>query len=149
MYMVDNATFKNLVYKEFDFLKSKYGFKFSKYNIGENVTARKGDIQIQFVREYGTQNVYINIQLKGQLGRKASKDSEYRKLGLGQIMRVLTDKDEFREHRKSFNIDLKIPEDYVQRFNQEKLFLVRYCDSLFQHGDLTNWWKTIEYLSSL
>ncbi|MBC8505623.1 MAG: hypothetical protein ISR58_15945 [Anaerolineales bacterium] len=146
MNTIDDITFKKLIHGEFAFLK-EYGFRFAKINLGK-VTAKKGDIRVDFIREFGTLNMYVDIRLKGQLGKKASDVAEYRTLGLGQFMRLMT-KNERREYHDKVKMDLRTTDDFIERFQQLKPILIRYCDSLFCHNDLTNWKKTVDFLRNL
>ena len=147
MNSVDDNTYKKLVKSEFAFLE-EYGFRFTKLNLGKQVTAKKGDIRVDFIREFGTLNMYIEIRLKGQLGKMASDAQKFRKLGLGHFMRLM-DKNERKEYHDNVKMDLRTPDDFIERFQQLKPILIRYCDSLFKYNDLTVWQETVKYLGNL
>lgn len=146
MNTIDDNTFRKLVKKEFSFLKN-YGFRFSKLSLGAPITAIKRNIRVDFVREFGTLNMYIRIRLKGRLGRQASDIKKYRSLGLGQLM--LLEENAIKEYHDKVKMDLRTPEDFVERFHQLKPQLIKCCDTLFRHNDLSHWHKIVEYTSKL
>lgn len=146
---MDNKMYKEIVKEEFEFLESDYGFKFSKLMFGSVFSAKRGNIVVEFIHEISMKNTYIEIKLKGDLGHKATDKKDMRTLGLGQLIMVLTEKAKLNNYRGNKKKSLITSQDYKERFQQVKPWMVKYCDKLFRENDLKNWKKTVDYLTQM
>lgn len=135
----NNIPFLPLIKEIFSSVLKDYGFDLQEEAIwtgmGEYViTAQKDDIELNFY--LGTSQLFyycdLGLKLSGELGKKATPDPKYRKLGVSVIASCLDP--EYTHSRKM----PQTKEEVKQTFEKQKAELLKYCIGVLS-GDISIW----------
>ena len=141
-----DVLFLPIIKETFGSIFEEYGFELQDEvvwtGMGEYIiTARKTDIDLNFYLG-GSQLFYscsVGISLSGKLGKRATANSKYRKMGISTIAKCLDP--EYKSSRKS----PQTSEEVKQQFENRKEDLLKYCKDVLS-GDVSSWPTVVKCL---
>jgi hypothetical protein len=140
----NDIPFLEIIKEVFDQVFTEYGFELqgeAKWNgMGEyEITATKEDIALNFYLGLSQLFYYcdVSLALSGELGKRATADPKYRRIGASVIARCLD---------PMYQRSTKMPqtkEEVKQKFEERKEDLLKYCSGILT-GDISIWPKVVK-----
>lgn len=142
----NDIPFLEIIKETFSSIFEEYGFELQDEvvwtGMGEYIiTARKEDIELNFYLGVSQLFYYcsVGIRLSGKLGKRATANPKYRKMGISTIAKCLDP--EYKPSRKSSQTS----EEVKQQFENRKDDLLKYCKNILS-GDVSIWPTVVKCL---